>query len=202
MSLQTLPSPAVLGAKSELNLYQKEWCGDNEVIKLSKMLLGNKKLSFLGFRNCKRVGDKGAQAIAKCLASERGPSELRKLVFEFTQVGDLGAAALAHSIRARPNSKLGRLDFGYCKVGDTGAAKLAEAIAVNPPFLKTLVLDYCKSITDAGATALLAALDRNTHLTILGIKGTATSANMKKAMEMKLTRAAIARRAAQERVSH
>ena len=55
MSLQTLPSPAVLGAKSELNLYQKEWCGDNEVIKLSKMLLGNKKLSFLGFRNCKRI---------------------------------------------------------------------------------------------------------------------------------------------------
>jgi hypothetical protein len=49
------------------------------------MLPGNIAMTFLGMRDCKRVGDKGGVPIARALA---GNQSMKKLIFEFTSVGD------------------------------------------------------------------------------------------------------------------
>ena len=53
--MNSLPAPSVLAKKKELNLYAKTWMDDKQAIALSKMLTGNETLTFLGFRECKKV---------------------------------------------------------------------------------------------------------------------------------------------------
>lgn len=60
MSLTALPSASALAKKKELNLYAKDWMTDAQACSLAGMFKGNTATTFLGFRECKRVGDKGA----------------------------------------------------------------------------------------------------------------------------------------------
>ena len=138
--MNALPSAAELAKKKELNLYNKAWVDNKQVTKVGRMLVTNCSLTFVGFRDCKAVGDPGAAQIARGIA-EGGNTALKKLIFENTAVGDAGAIALAAVL---PTSGLSRLDFGYCQVGDAGVIALAAAIAQNPPELTVLVLDHCK----------------------------------------------------------
>ena len=63
-----LPGPAQLAKKKELNLYAKAWMDDAHACALAKMPDGNTSLTFLGLRECKRVGNKGAVCLCASAA--------------------------------------------------------------------------------------------------------------------------------------
>ena len=92
MAAQTLPPPAILAQKKELNLYAKEWVNDSHVSSLAAALTDNKSLTFVGLRECRRVGNVGVCALAKSIAVSK---TLLKLTLESTGVGDQGVFALA-----------------------------------------------------------------------------------------------------------
>ena len=123
-------SANALSTKQEYNLYGKNWVDDKAVAQLCRRLKGNATLSFLGFRNCTNVSDKGVGILAKLLSSEQyRPTALKKLILEFTGVGDAGVVALASCLAC---TALERLDFGQCtKVGDAGVLALATALHTN-----------------------------------------------------------------------
>ena len=147
----------------------------------------NTSLTFVGFRECRGVGDMGAIAIASALGVN---STLKKLNFESTKVGNRGASSLAQAILASSSCTLHRLDLAYCPIGDEGVVDLAQAIALVSCPLKVLHLDYCPQITDRGAGALLEALTSETMgggITTIGLKGTSVSANLRAEIASALT---------------
>jgi hypothetical protein len=181
---EKIPSSAALSMKNELNLYAKSWVDDRVVATLCKNLKSNKSITFLGFRNCTNVSNKSAIVLSKLLGSERfRPAALKKLILEFTSVGDLGVIALASSLNS---TSLERLDFGQCSnVGNDGAIALAEAIADNTT-LRFLVLQNCKKITDEGGIKMLEAIKKNSTMKSITIQGTGISASLRREIAAEL----------------
>jgi len=171
-SPEGLPPPAELQRRKELNLYNKEWVTDSHLANLAEQLATNISLTFLGFRECRNIGDAGVVALAPALAQNL---TVKKLILESTAVGDSGASALAMAL---PTSGLIRLDLGYCKVGNSGARALAKAIARDPP-LTNLVLDHCVGVSDEGAGFFLEALKSNMNLQVLSVRGTSISSALR-----------------------
>jgi hypothetical protein len=70
--------------------------------------------------------------LSKLLSSERyRPTALRRLVLEFTGVGDSGAVELSNALN---NTILERLDFGQCShIGNETAVALGAALKLNAP---------------------------------------------------------------------
>ncbi|XP_068700169.1 NLR family CARD domain-containing protein 3-like [Montipora foliosa] len=102
-------------------------------------------------------------------------------------IGDSGAAALAKAVEI--NSTLTELILDYNEIGDSGAAALAKAVEINST-LTRLTLDY-NEIGDSGAAALAKAVEINSTLRELdlfknGISGSGAAA-LAKAMEINST---------------
>lgn len=174
----SIPAPSLLAKKKELNLFGKSWVRNSHVAEIAAILRTNTSLTFVGFRECCGVGDKGAASIASALEDN---STVKKLNFESTKVGDSGASALAQVLEMSSVCTLHRLDLAYCPIGDEGAISLARALAQETCSLVVLHLDHCPQITDVGGRALLAVLTENmsSHLTSLGLKGTSVSAEVR-----------------------
>ena len=177
-------SANALSTKQEYNLYGKNWVDDKAVAQLCRRLKGNATLSFLGFRNCTNVSDKGVGILAKLLSSEQyRPTALKKLILEFTGVGDAGVVALASCLAC---TALERLDFGQCtKVGDPGVLALATALHTNST-LRILVLTNCKYVTDVGGAALIDMLQHNRTLKTVNINGTGISSGLRRQIQAAL----------------
>ena len=180
-----LLSANALSTKQEYNLYGKNWVDDKAVAQLCRRLKGNATLSFLGFRNCTNVSDKGVGILAKLLSSEQyRPTALKKLILEFTGVGDAGVVALASCLAC---TALERLDFGQCtKVGDAGVLALATALHTQNSTLRILVLTNCKYVTDVGGAALIDMLQHNRTLKTVNINGTGISSGLRRQIQAAL----------------
>lgn len=170
----SLPDRFELSKMKELNLFSKDWLGDSHAKYLAKLLAINVSLTFVGFRECRNLGDSGIVALAEALRQNKS---ITKLTLESTGCGDRGAKALARALL--DSESMSRLDLNYCKISDVGATALAEALALNPPGLKYLSMDHCKQITDKSVGAFVAALEVNTVVTEIGLKGTSISGSGK-----------------------
>lgn len=180
----TLPAPSVLANKKELNLYAKNWVRNSHARDIAAILQTNTSLTFVGFRECRGVGDAGAVAIASALNKNR---TLKKLNLESTKVGDRGVSAMARALAESTTTCLLRLDLAYCAVGNEGAIALATGLVEPSCPLEVLHLDYCPGIGDEGARALLASLEEaSCGLRVLGLKGTSTSAALRAQIEAAL----------------
>jgi hypothetical protein len=115
--------------------------------------------------SCMRVNDAGASALAAALGRGALP-RLKELYLGCTAIGDAALVALAPALRRRPALEV--IVLGENPFGDEGLAALVApppppAGALPPPTggltkLKLLYLSDTQ-ITDAGCSALAAALD-------------------------------------------
>lgn len=185
--MMALPSPSALDKLKELNLYSKKWMNDAACENLASMLSSNTSLTFIGFRECRQLGDKGAAAIAKALSKNQ---TIKKINFESTNVGDNGVFHIAQSL-SLPQCSLYRLDLSYCSIGDKGADALSRAISLESSQLGILMLEHCKNVTNHGGKSLVTALKENTSLKTLGVRGTSISADLRAQIEAILTPVAV-----------
>ena len=153
-------------------------------------------VTHLGFAGM-RVGDAGASALAAALGRGALP-RLMSLALHFTAIGDAGLVALAPALRRLP--ALARLRLLGNPLGDEGIAALvappppAGALPLPIGGLKKLkLLDLMQTqVTDAGCTALAAALDSGMlpALGALKLDGIPASATAKEAVDAALARCA------------
>mmetsp|Transcript_21202 Transcript_21202/g.25066 ORF Transcript_21202/g.25066 Transcript_21202/m.25066 type:complete len:297 (+) Transcript_21202:131-1021(+) len=186
----SLPSESSLSKLKELNLFSKKWMNDSVCGNLALMLAENTSLTFVGFRECRQLGDKGAAAIAQALEKN---STIKKLNFESTNVHDNGAAHLARAISS-PQCSLVRLDLSYCSIGDKGASSLARALGNSSSALSILMLEHCIDITNLSGKLLADSLEVNGSLKTLGLKGTSVSADLRSKIEKMLSPMALMKR--------
>jgi len=167
--------------------------------------LGAGALPAVTFLNlsCMRVGDAGASALAAALGRGALP-RLKDLYLGDTAIGDAGLVALAPALRRRP--ALEALSLMRNPFGDEGLAALVApppppAGALPPPTgvlakLKWLNLGGTQ-ITDAGCSALAAALDSGALPALKDILlwripvSAAAEAAVKEALERTASRAAM-----------
>ena len=102
-------------------------------------------------------------------------------------IGDSGAAALAKAVEI--NSTLTELDLRGCAIGDSGAAALAKAVEINSTLTELRL--YGNGIGDSGAAALAKAVEINSTLTELDLGrcaiGDTGAAALAKAVEINST---------------
>ena len=170
----------------KLDLSGMPW-GDVGVVRLTKALgrSGMARLRCLRLRRA-TIGDHGAAAIAKLLA-ERSELDagIEELALESNQIGDAGTTSLAGTflLPVLP-VRLRLLSFGNAfggnAIGDAGAIALAQAIeAARLVTLEKLGLSY-NLISDDGASALSAALGKESgapKLILLAISANRISAD-------------------------
>lgn len=178
----SLPSPQVASKLKELNFYSKKWMNDSQAEQLAKILEENQSITFVGFRECRQIGDKGASIIAKTLQTNH---TLKKISLESTGVGNQGAIEFARSL-SLPNCYLHRLDLSYCNIGDKGACSLAHAIACDSSRLGILMIEHCNKVSDMSGKSFIKALQVNRSLTMLSLKGTSISADIRSTIEKML----------------
>jgi hypothetical protein len=144
------------------------------------------------------VGDAGASALAAALGRGALP-RLKELVLFNAAIGDAGLVALAPALRRRP--ALETLNLHQNPFGDKGLAALVappppSAGAPPPPtgvLTKLKLLSLMKTqVTDAGCSALAAALDSGAFpaLMKLQLKNTPASAAARAAAREALKRTA------------
>jgi hypothetical protein len=97
-----------------------------------------------------KITDAGAQALAKCLATQKS---LRSVGLVYNAFGDDGAVALGAALRS--NVCLHELYLGWNCIGDRGARALAHALWENN-HIRTLDVS-CNSIGDKGIGHLVTA---------------------------------------------
>ncbi|XP_068734584.1 uncharacterized protein [Montipora capricornis] len=94
-------------------------------------------------------------------------STVKKLHLLGSEIGDLGVAALAKAVEI--NSTLTELDLSGNRIGNSGAAAVAKAVKINST-LTELHLSG-NGIGDSGAAALAKAVEINSTLDTLGLSG-------------------------------
>lgn len=152
-----------------------EWCGQSEVFgcdaeiricaeedfAVAKI---PKKCTLLDLYEAK-VGDAGAKALAKMLATHQ---VLKEINLYDNGIGPEGGVALADAIASNEKSKVRSLEIGGNSIGDAGAAALAGTLTAGHNQLATLSI-YANGIGDKGTKAIAKALLRNTKLTVLSL---------------------------------
>ncbi|XP_068734579.1 NLR family CARD domain-containing protein 3-like [Montipora capricornis] len=110
-----------------------------------------------------------------------------KLYLSENGIGESGAAALAKAVEI--NSTLTELNLSYNGIGDSGAAALAKAVEINST-LTVFNLSY-NGIGDSGAAALAEPVETSSTLTELYLSGNGIgdtgAAALAKAVEMNST---------------
>ena len=137
--------------------------------------------------NCVKECEKEQGTFEKELAHSLGSLlEIQHISFR-QQIGDSGAAILAHAMAT--NSTVTELNL-YCKgIGDSGAAALAKAVEINSKL--TYLCLFHNRIGDSAAAALAKAVEINSTLTWLNLSyngiGDSGAAALAKAVEINST---------------
>ena len=137
--------------------------------------------------NCIKESEKEQGTFGNELASSLGSLLEIQVISCRQQMGDSGAAMLAHAMAT--NSTVTKLDLPWNGIGDSGAAALAKAVEINSS-LTGLYLASNK-IGDSGAAALAKAVEINSTLTKLHLSdnkiGDSGAAALAKAVEINST---------------
>ena len=137
--------------------------------------------------NCVKECEKEQGTFGNELARSLGSLLEIQYISLWQQIGDSGAAILAHAMAT--NSTLTRLDLSGSGIGDSGAAALAKAVEINST-LTHLYLSYNR-IGDSGAAELAKAVEINSTVTRLDLSengiGDSGAAALAKAVEINST---------------
>ena len=137
--------------------------------------------------NCVKECEKEQGTFGKEVARSLGSLLEIQFIWCHWQMGDSGAAILAHAMAA--NSTLTHLYLSANGIGDSGAAALAKAVEINSTL--TCLNLYGNGIGDSGAAALAKAVEINSTLTRLGLLdsriGDSGAAALAKAVEINST---------------
>ena len=137
--------------------------------------------------NCIKECEKEQGTFGKELARSLGSLlEIQRISCR-EQIGESGAAILAHAIAT--NSTVTELDLFGNGMGDSGAAALAKAVEINSTLTRLNVAN--NRIGDSGAVALAKAVEINSTLTELHLShngiGDSGAAALAKAVEINST---------------
>ena len=137
--------------------------------------------------NCVKECEKEQGTFGKEVARSLGSLLEIQFIWCHWQMGDSGAAILAHAMAA--NSTLTHLYLSANGIGDSGAAALAKAVEINSTL--TCLNLFENGIGDSGAAALAKAVEINSTLTRLGLLhsriGDSGAAALAKAVEINST---------------
>ena len=122
---------------------------------VSTLLLGGNK-----------IGDVGAQSLARVLSCRESSPGLRVLGLRMNDIGDVGAEALAQMLQV--NRSIRVLLLGGNRIGDWGVRALSAALLLNET-VQVLGL-HGNDIGDSGLEALACALRLNRSLSCLEVR--------------------------------
>ena len=137
--------------------------------------------------NCVKECEKEQGTFGKELARSLGSLLEIQCIWCHWQMGDSGAAILAHAMAA--NSTVTELYLLGNGIGDSGAAALAKAVEINSTLTHLYLLS--NRIGDSGAAAVAKAVEINSTLTELNVAnnriGDSGAAALAKAVEINST---------------
>ncbi|XP_068753852.1 NLR family CARD domain-containing protein 3-like [Montipora capricornis] len=137
--------------------------------------------------NCVRECEKEQGTFEKEMARSLGSLLKIQRIYCRQQMGDSGAAILAHAMAT--NSTVKKLHLLGSEIGNSGAAALAKAVEINSTLTVLYLVD--NEIGDSGAAALAKAVEINSTLKVLYLVdneiGYSGAAALAKAVEINST---------------